>query len=156
VSGAMIIARGDTVIFHYRLYLADGAEVEASGVEPVALVVGRGEFPAAIESSFVGRRNGECFEVAVSAREEAFGSYDPQNRQVLPAGEFSTTSLPEKGALVEFELPTGEAVAGRIVAVADDDVTVDFNHPLSGRDFRYQIEILAAHPPGVEQQTNYG
>ncbi|HCV21630.1 MAG TPA: peptidylprolyl isomerase, partial [Gammaproteobacteria bacterium] len=62
----------------------------------------------------------------------------------------------EKGALVEFDLPTGEAVAGRIIAVADDDVTVDFNPPLSGRDFRYQIEILAAHPPGAEQQANYG
>ena len=32
MSGAMTIARGDTVIFHYRLYLADGAEVaEADG-----------------------------------------------------------------------------------------------------------------------------
>jgi hypothetical protein len=37
----------------------------------------------------------------------------------------------EVDQLVEFAMPNGETLAGRILEIGDDAVKVDFNHPLA-------------------------
>ena len=39
-----------------------------------------------------------------------------------------------------------EVRPGQVVAVTDEEVTVDFSHPLAGRDLIFDVEIVAVEP----------
>jgi len=39
-------------------------------------------------------------------------------------------------------MPNDEVVAGQVIGLDDDQVSVDFNHPLIGRDCLYEIDVV--------------
>ena len=56
---------------------------------------------------------------------------------VRPAGmEFAVDQL------VEFAMPNGQTLAGRIMEIDDDAVKVDFNHPLADLSIEFEVEIV--------------
>jgi len=99
--------------------------------------------PEVVAQALVGKNSGERFRIEISGSDEAFGAYDLQNTQVIAREKFGEQVQPDLGALVEFELPDGESIAGHVVGISDDGVSVDFNHPLIGRDCVYEIAIVA-------------
>jgi FKBP-type peptidyl-prolyl cis-trans isomerase SlpA len=137
------IATGDRIELHYRVLLADDTEVENSGEQVVSLIVGSADLPEVVTQALVGRNSGERFRIEISGSDEVFGAYDSQNTQVIAREKFSEQVQPDLGALVEFKLPDGESIAGHVVGINDDGVSVDFNHPLVGRDCVYEITIIA-------------
>ena len=137
------IATGDRVELHYRVLLADDTEVENSGEQAVSLIVGSADLPEVVTQALVGKNSGERFRIKISGSDEVFGAYDSQNTQVIARQKFSEQVQPDLGALVEFELPDGESIAGHVIGISDDSVSVDFNHPLVGRDCVYEIVIIA-------------
>jgi FKBP-type peptidyl-prolyl cis-trans isomerase SlpA len=137
------IATGDRVELHYRVLLADDTEVENSGEQPVSLIVGSADLPEVVAQALVGRNSGERFRIEIGGSDEVFGAYDFQNTQVIAREKFSEQVQPDLGALVEFKLPDGESIAGHVIGISDDGVSVDFNHPLVGRDCVYEIVIIA-------------
>ena len=137
------IATGDRVELHYRVLLADDTEVENSGEQAVSLIVGSADLPEVVTQALVGKNSGERFRSEISGSDEVFGAYDSQNTQVIAREKFSEQVQPDLGALVEFELPDGESIAGHVIGISDDSVSVDFNHPLVGRDCVYEIVIIA-------------
>lgn len=137
------IATGDRVELHYRVLLADDTEVENSGEQAVSLIVGSADLPEVVAQALVGRNSGERFRIEIGGSDEVFGAYDFQNTQVIPREKFSEQVQPDLGALVEFKLPDGESIAGHVIGISDDGVSVDFNHPLVGRDCVYEIVIIA-------------
>ena len=137
------IVREDRVELHYRVLLADDTEVENSGEQAVSLIVGSADLPEVVAQALVGINSGERFRIEISGSDEVFGAYDSQNTQVIAREKFSEQVQPDLGALVEFELPDGESIAGHVIGISDDSVSVDFNHPLVGRDCVYEIVIIA-------------
>jgi len=137
------IAIGDRVELHYRVLLADDTEVENSGEQAVSLIVGSADLPEVVAQALVGRNSGERFRIEIDGSDEVFGAYDSQNTQVIARKKFSEQVQPDLGALVEFKLPDGESIAGHVIGISDDGVSVDFNHPLVGRDCVYEIVIIA-------------
>ena len=137
------IVTGDRVELHYRVLLTDDTEVENSGEQAVSLIVGSADLPEVVTQALVGKNSGERFRIEISGSDEVFGAYDSQNTQVIAREKFSEQVQPDLGALVEFELPDGESIAGHVIGISDDSVSVDFNHPLVGRDCVYEIVIIA-------------
>ena len=143
------IVTGDRVELHYRVLLADDTEVENSGEQAVSLIVGSADLPEVVTQALVGKNSGERFRIEISGSDEVFGAYDSQNTQVIAREKFSEQVQPDLGALVEFKLPDGESIAGHVIGIRDDGVSVDFNHPLIGRDCVYEIVIIAT-PKGKD------
>ncbi|KAA3633358.1 MAG: hypothetical protein DWQ08_02040 [Proteobacteria bacterium] len=85
---------------------------------------------------------GDVCDFTIAAAEAAFGHYNPDNRHTVARDSFDGVNC-EPGALVEFELPNGERVSGRVHSVDGDEVLVDFNHPLAGRDVHCRIQLVA-------------
>jgi len=137
----MPIATGDRVQFSYHVCLADGRDVESSSGEDAVVILGDGSLPSVLECSLLGRTTGDRFHVDVNKIEGAFGVADPDNRQAIPLSQFKDKLDASPGSLVEFQLPDGEPVAGRVIEVKSDKVIIDFNHPLIGKDVRYSIRI---------------
>ncbi|MDP6135833.1 MAG: FKBP-type peptidyl-prolyl cis-trans isomerase [Arenicellales bacterium] len=145
----MPIASGDRIRFSYQVRLADGQTIEPPGEKDTVVTVGDGSMPEILDRSLVGRKTGDRFHVDISGLDDAFGVADPGNIQTIPLSEFSGKLTAVPGSLVEFQLPDGEPVAGRVVEIKESTALIDFNHPLIGKDVRYEIRITGWQAAGT-------
>ena len=130
------------MLFHYRVLLADGRVIESSGANPESVCLGKGALPAKLEETFAGRHLGEAYNIDIDAEEQVFGVADDDNTIIFPLSEFLVGVEPV-GDLFEFDLPDGDVSAGRVVRVEGQKVLMDFNHPLIGKNVRYEIKIVS-------------
>ena len=138
-----IVTGNETVLFHYQVLLADGRVIESSGANPESVCLGESALPAKLEETFAGRHLGEAYHIDIDAEEQVFGVADDDNTIIFPLSEFPSGVEPVVGALFEFDLPHGDVSAGRVVRVEGQKVLMDFNHPLIGKNVRYEIKIVA-------------
>ena len=131
------------MLFHYRVLLADGRVIESSGASPEGVCLGEGTLPAKLEDTFAGRHLGEAYPIDIDAGEQVFGVAVDDNTVIFPLSEFPAGVEPLTGALFEFDLPHGDVSAGRVIRVEGQEVLVDFNHSLIGKNVRYEIKIVA-------------
>ena len=136
-----VVTGNETVLIHYRVLLADGRVIESSGANPESVCLGEGILPAKLEDTFAGRHLGEAY--PIDAGEQVFGVADDDNTVIFPLSEFPAGVELVTGALFEFDLPHGDVSAGRVIRVEGQEVLVDFNHPLIGKNVRYEIMIVA-------------
>lgn len=129
------------VTLHYRIVL-DNGDVALSTFDgpPATLQLGTGElFPALEHQLSTLERNAHArFSFAPG---EAFGPHYPDRVEVVPARVFADR-LPAVDQVVELDGPQRVRLSGRVLAVTDDGVTVDFNHPLAGRSLTFEVRIL--------------
>ncbi len=147
---ALSIGPGSRVRMHYTITLADGTVADTSREgEPLEFVMGDGSLIEGLELALYGLKVGDKQVVTIEPR-EAFGYPDPDNVHTLPRSEFPADLSPQAGQIMAFTTPSGEEIPGAIVEVGENDVTVDFNHPLAGHEIVFDVEILAIAPGAVE------
>ncbi len=139
------------VLMHFTLSLADGTLVDSSqDGDPLSFSLGDGTLDAGLESLLLGLHAGDKAQFKL-APGQAFGEPDAGNVHHMPRGDFPPDMALAEGAVVEFTTPGGDAVAGTVLAIGDESITVDFNHPLAGRQLSFQVEIIdvtTPTPPG--------
>jgi FKBP-type peptidyl-prolyl cis-trans isomerase 2 len=137
------ISRGSRVTLHFTLELADGTEVDTSmGGEPHVVTIGSGEFIEALENCLLGLKAGEKGHFEIGA-EKAFGLPAEDSVQQLSRDMFPPDLEVEPGQVIGFNTPDGNEVLGTVMAINDNDVWVDFAHPLAGHDLVFDVEILS-------------
>lgn len=136
------ILPGCRVKLAFRLSLPDGTEIDAATEQdPLELLVGDGTITPGLEFAFQGMQAGEKgrFEIAPGT---AFPMPDPDKVFVLPPEDMETDFIPEQGQFIEFELPSGETTAGRVLDLTEEGLKVDFNHPLAGFPLIFEVHVL--------------
>ena len=139
----LVVIEGARIKLHFSLALdnASGDVIDSTfGDKPAELVVGDGNLPEGFESCLLGMREGQEGIFTVPP-EKAFGQCNPNNIQVLSHQDFREMHL-EEGLVVSFSDASGQELPGVIKAIDKDNVTVDFNHPLSGRTLAFRVSIL--------------
>ena len=139
----LMVIEGARIKLHFSLALdnASGDVIDSTfGDRPAELVVGDGNLPEGFESCLLGMREGQESIFTVPP-EKAFGQRNPNNIQVLSHRNFKEMHL-EEGLVISFSDAGGQELPGVIKAIDQDDVTVDFNHPLSGRTLAFRVSIL--------------
>jgi len=134
-----VIKDGSVVSIEYRLTLDDGSQVDTNvGQEPLVYTQGEGQIIPGLEKEMVGLAAGDTKTVQVSAN-EGYGDVDPEARR-----EIDTAQIPEEarqvGALLTAE---GHAAPIRVHEVNGDKTVLDFNHPLAGKDLRFDVRIVS-------------
>lgn len=141
----MQVKAGDTVHLHYRGTLLGGAEFDSSeGRDPLVFTVGAGQVIPGFEAAVVGLELGGTRSVTI----EPADAYGPQHDQLVHAvsiEDFATE--PYVGGIVTLVSPEGDEMPGRIVAIEEDKVTLDFNHPLAGQTLVFEIELVGVEGP---------
>jgi FKBP-type peptidyl-prolyl cis-trans isomerase 2 len=134
---------GDTVTFHYTGTLSDGTQFDSSvGADPMSATLGEGRLIPGFESALVGMTVGDSQKFTIPA-DEAYGERKSELVQTL-----DLTMFPEEGAAVEvgqtyeMMMQSGQPVPVTIVAVEEEEVTVDANHPLAGQDLTFELELV--------------
>lgn len=145
---------GDHIALYYKLSSANGETLEDNFKDvPLRLRLGEGDWAANLERCLIDLASGERHVFFLEAA-QAFGHSDPNLVLTLASSEFPAALAPQVGALMEFQMPNGTRVPGRIQEVRASEVVVDFNHPLSDCPLRLEVEILeitlvdSLHPPG--------
>ena len=137
------IHENSKVTLHFALRLDNGQVVDSTfEKDPATLTIGDGNLPEGFEKHILGLSQGDKRTVRV-APEEAFGQQNPNNIQLFKKAQFAQTGDLEMGMVVSFQDAAGTELPGVIVDVLDDQVKVDFNHPLAGKQLDFEVEILA-------------
>ena len=143
----MKIERGSCVVFHYRLLFADGRVIEESAKDqPLKLVVGDSDLLLSFEDRLLGLSAGDAERFDIPCL-DAYGLHDEKNVQVIPRADFAPDMKLEPGLVVAFASPEGDEVPGVVTTVTDNEVTVNFSHPLAGHDLVFEVKILEVQPP---------
>jgi FKBP-type peptidyl-prolyl cis-trans isomerase SlpA len=138
-----VIKADSKVTLRYALSLADGTVIEEAEDIPETIKLGQGEFINELEQKLYGMQAGSTDDIIIPALENLFGAYDESRVQQLELSVFDQDAPPQQGHLIEFTLPNGSTVPGIIREVTEDNVLVDFNHPLCGRDIMFAVEIVS-------------
>ncbi|MCA2004256.1 MAG: peptidylprolyl isomerase [Ignavibacterium sp.] len=73
---------------------------------------------------------------------EAYGEYNEEVVQVVGRENFPQDFLLEVGMQYIASAPDGTKMPFTITNVEGDDITIDFNHPLAGKDLEFDVELL--------------
>jgi FKBP-type peptidyl-prolyl cis-trans isomerase SlpA len=139
---------------HFSLRLEDGTEVETSRPgDPVEFEMGDGTLIGGLERALYGLKCGDRQTLRVSPA-EGYGARDPAHVHTLKRDAFVSDLNLEPGLVMGFELPTGEYVHGTVVSFDANEVHVDFNHPLAGREVIFEVEILAVETQVVANEDD--
>ena len=126
------VSEGTRVFLNFSLALEDGSEVDSNfGGDAVSFAIGDGSLLPGFESCILGMKPGErkMFEVPP---ENAFGQPNDNNVQRIARDNFEDD--------IDLDAAGGE-VPGMVVDFDDEEVTVDFNHPLAGRTILFDVQI---------------
>lgn len=139
---AAVIESGSTVSIEYTLIL-DGGEVADTNVgrDPLTYEQGAGQLLPALEAELVGLGVGASKEVDLSA-EQGYGPVRPELYQTVAASEIPEESR-SVGAVLIAQAAEGQQRPVRVHEVKGDEVVIDLNHPLAGKDLHFAIKVLA-------------
>jgi FKBP-type peptidyl-prolyl cis-trans isomerase SlpA len=145
------IGVGSRVVMHYAITLPDGTIADSSFQgEPLSFTMGDDSLIPGLELALYGLGPGGHQTLTLTP-DQTFGYPDPANVQEMPLSDFPDELAPEEGQIIEFSTPGGDSVPGSIVEVAEETVKVDFNHPLSGLELVFTVEILSVrNGPGPD------
>ena len=140
-EGDRTIRAGARVTLHFSILLADGREVDTTRRgKPATFTVGDGNLPAGFESALLGLSAGDDEQIAIPP-ERGFGPRRTGNMRTLPRADFPDGGALEPGLVVAFHSPEGD-LPGVVQEIRGNEVVVDFNHPLAGRDLIFDVTVL--------------
>jgi len=134
---------GSQVTMHFTLKLTDNSVAETTkDREPAVFTVTQESLKDPVESKLIGLKAGEKMRVELSP-DKAYGFPNPENYHVIPLTQFPAEATLQIGEVFQFDRPNGEAVPGIISKIEGDQITIDFNHPLSGQTLLFLAEVLS-------------
>lgn len=136
-----VVADNSRIAISFELALPDGQVVEqATEREPLEFVIGDGTLLPKLDELLVGLELGTKAKFTLPP-ESAFGKSDPENIQTMLCSDFPANLELSEGQVIGFQTPTGDEVPGTILSVNDQQVEIDFNHPLADATILFTAKI---------------
>jgi len=110
------------------------------GGEPLEFISGKQQMIPGFEKAVTEMSVGEEKEVTIPSS-ESYGEYREDLVQTLPKEQFEGIEL-QKGMTLYGQGPDGQTVAVNVKDFNDNEVTIDYNHPLAGQDLTFNIKLL--------------
>lgn len=143
------IAENDRVLIHYQLFDASGQKIDASeDNEPLAYVHGHGQIIPGLEKALEGSMAGHEAKVEVTP-EEGYGPHIAERVVDVPRSNFEFE--PEIGSVVQAQMPDGRSQFLQVTDLKPDAVTLDGNHPLAGKDLKFDVKVESFRPATEEE-----
>jgi len=130
--------------------VATSNNIKNSNMEygPVTICVGESHVIKGLDKKLEGREIGKDYEFDIDP-EDAFGKKNPKLMKTVSNSMFKKQNMnPYPGLQIN-----ADGMIGTVRSVTGGRVTLDFNHPLAGRDLIYNVKIIKL-VEDVEQQVN--
>ena len=145
------ITYGSLVKLHFEVTLENGSVIDSTFNRdtPVTLTIGDESLLPGFEQVLMNLRAGDTRSAHLEPA-QAFGDWNPDNIQHFSRTQFALVAdRPVVGMLIEFEDKGKNTLPGTVSAIHEDDIEVDFNHPLAGQTVLFKVKIFKVTPAGV-------
>lgn len=133
--------KGDKVRVHYTCKLKDGAVADSSGTDPIEFILGKGDVIKGLEEAVMGMKVGQSRTVNIPP-DKAYGLRHEEWALEVPRDGMPEGSKAEAGVCIEIPGKGGSSSTAAVTHVSEFSVTLDFNHPLAGKELIFDISLL--------------
>lgn len=136
----------DTVTVSYT-GRRENSEIFGAATEknPLRFELGSEGILTSFSAAIVGMKEGESREFTLTPP-QAFGDRRDELVQTLPRSNFGKGIDPKPGMILGMNMEKDgvqHKVPAQVTKVAEDMVTIDYNHPLAGETLFYQVTVEA-------------
>ncbi|MEX0720860.1 MAG: peptidylprolyl isomerase [Balneolaceae bacterium] len=136
------VQKGNIVKVHYTGRLSDGSIFDSSVTrDPLEVTLGEGKLIPGFEDALIGMNVGDKTTKEIPA-EEAYGDRRDDLEVTIEKSQLPEDIEPEVGMQLQLNQPNGQPVPVQITKVEDENIIIDANHPLAGKDLSFDIEVV--------------
>jgi len=161
----MKVSTNKFVSASYDLYVGgeEGQEQElmekATAEQPLSFIFGTGMMLEAFEDKLAGLAEGDTFDFTLAA-DDAYGEYSDEQVVDIPRSVFEVDGKIDEEVIFENNTvpmmdQNGNRLNGNIVKIEEDNVKMDFNHPLAGEDLHFIGKVLVIREPSEEEVKQF-
>ena len=137
-----MIKNGQKISLEYSVFLADGTQIDSNvGDAPLVFVLGSHQVFPALEEALLGLQEGDTKQILLKA-DQAYGPVVPDAFREVDL-ENVPASHRYEGAVLGVQDPQGGVFPIRVHQIKDKRAVLDFNHPLAGKDLRFDIKVTS-------------
>ena len=135
--------KGNTVKVHYTGKLTDGTVFDSSYQrnEPIEFTLGQKNMIAGFEQAVEGMSEGDTKTAEIPA-DKAYGEKQDEMILKVPKSDIPANIKPEVGQQLAMQDNNGQQVPVTVTEVSDENITLDANHPLAGKDLIFELELV--------------
>lgn len=134
--------KGDKVQVHYVGKLDDGGVFDSSiNSNPLEFTIGDGSIIPGFEEAVIGLQEGDKKTFVVKS-EDAYGPYYNERVIVINKSQLPPDLDPQTGDRLQGQQPDGSVVLFSVIDKNGDEITLDGNHPLAGKNLNFEIELI--------------
>jgi FKBP-type peptidyl-prolyl cis-trans isomerase SlyD len=150
----MAISENQVVSIGYEVKATDNDQVVDSNIDgkPLTFIVGKEQVILALEDHVKTMKLGDSSNVVISAK-DAYGEYDEKAIQILPKEQFAGIEL-IKGMPLYGQGEDGGTVQVAVKSFTDDKVTIDFNHPLAGKELAFAVSVSMVRDASADELSS--
>lgn len=131
---------GSKVKVHYIGSLNDGSIFDSSeGKEPLEFTIGENHVIPGFENGIKEMKLNEEKTIRINAK-EAYGDRDEKMVVSIPRDKFPPDV--QAGGTMILKGPEGQRFPAVVKEVRDNEVIIDLNHPLAGKDLNFKVKIV--------------
>lgn len=146
----MEIAKEKVVSIDYTLKDEEGNVLDTSqGKGPLAYLHGAGNIIPGLENALEGKSAGESLNVKLSPA-DAYGEHVPELVQDVPRENFPPDAEIKAGMQFQAQTPEGPRLI-TVVETKDNEITIDANHPLSGKSLNFDVNVIEVRDATAEE-----
>lgn len=138
----MSVKLNDKIKVHYTGTIETGEVFDSSvSREPLEFTVGEGNLLKDFEEAVLGMKINESKKIDIEAA-NAYGVIREDLIVKVDKNNLAPDLTPEVGMELVSQYPDGSEVVVRIVEVNPEDIVVDANHPLAGKNLSFDITLV--------------
>jgi len=136
----------------YELRLGDEQKVsESTQEEPLEFIQGAKQIIPGLERELYGMAVGDEKAVVI-APGDAYGERDDEEVVAVPRDTFpASLDLVEGNPISLRDRQSGESYTAIVQEIGNEEVILDFNHPLAGKTLHFHVKIIGLRDPTDEE-----
>ena len=138
----MALDANKIVTINFILKDEDGNVLESTeNMEPFSFISGNNQILPKLEEAVNQMLIGTKRDVKVQAA-EGYGEYNESAIQQVDKNEFPEDIKLEEGMRMIANSPDGKQMPFIVNKIEEKEVTIDFNHPLAGKNLEFNVELV--------------
>lgn len=142
----------DKVKVEYEGSLNDGTVFDSSEKQgqPLEFEAGTGKVIKGVDQAVLGMEEGEEKEVNLKS-EEAYGDRREELVQKVPKSQMPEGQEVNTGMVLAVKSPDGQEFPATVTDIDEENVTIDMNPPLAGKDLNFKLKVVGIEKSSEDQ-----
>jgi FKBP-type peptidyl-prolyl cis-trans isomerase SlyD len=125
---------------------------------PMVFLYGVGGLLERFEDNIRGKSIGDTFEFSINP-EEGYGEFDEEAVVTLPKDVFKVNgkiddNMLQPGNFIPMTDNEGNRLQGKVLEIEDENIIMDFNHPLAGKNMHFKGEVVGIRDATAEEMEH--